>query len=336
MHLKKVQFSRQATTFYFDAAFSQLKKIAPQKTTVLVTDEHVFSAHKKHFNGWNTIVLKAGEEYKVQATLDSLFEQLIALKADRTWTLVGVGGGVVTDMTGYAASVYLRGVKFGFVPTTILAMVDAAIGGKNGIDVGLYKNMIGTINQPQFLLYDASLLKTLPLSEWRNGFAEVIKHAAILDAPMFKELEARKIDFYQKNKAALQKLLQRNAMLKSKVVKEDEFEKDRRRLLNFGHTLGHAVEKQYELMHGEAVAIGMAFAAKLSAEMLHFKSADKLLKLIDAYGLPVTAGYNKQKVFDVLVSDKKREGEQMNFILLEKIGKAVVKKIPLQEIYKLI
>jgi len=336
MHAKKIQFSRQATTFYFDAAFSGLKKLVPQKTSVLVTDEHVFAAHPKFFKGWNTVVLKAGEEYKVQATLDSLFEQLLALKADRTWTLVGVGGGVVTDMTGYAASVYLRGVKFGFVPTTILAMVDAAIGGKNGIDVGLYKNMIGTINQPHFLLYDASLLKTLPISEWRNGFAEVIKHAAILDAPMFKELEERNILFYQKNKATLQKLLQRNAMLKSKVVKEDEFEKDRRRLLNFGHTLGHAVEKQYELMHGEAVAIGMAFAAKLSAEMLHFKGADKLVRLIDQYGLPVTGNYNKQKVFDVLVSDKKREGEQMNFILLEKIGKAAIKKISLQEIYKLI
>ena len=336
MQVKKVQFSRQATSFYFDAGFAQLKKIVPQKTTVLVTDEHVFAAHQKLFKGWQTIVLKAGEEYKLQETVDSLFEQLIAMKADRTWTLVGVGGGVVTDITGYAASVYLRGVRFGFVPTTILAMVDAAIGGKNGIDVGVYKNMIGTINQPHFLLYDASLLKTLPASEWRNGFAEVIKHAAILDAPMFKELEKHNITFYQKNKAALQKLLQRNAMLKSKVVKEDEFEKDRRRLLNFGHTLGHAVEKQYELMHGEAVAIGMVFAAKLSEEMLQFKSANKLIKLIDDYGLPVTADYNKQKVFEVLVSDKKREGEQMNFILLEKLGKAVVKKIPLQEIYKLI
>lgn len=336
MQAKKVQFSRQATTFHFGAAFSKLKELAPQKTTVLLTDEHVFAAHKKLFKGWQTIVLKAGEEHKVQATLDNVFAQLIDAKADRTWTLVGVGGGVVTDMTGYAASVYLRGVKFGFVPTTVLAMVDAAIGGKNGIDVGLYKNMIGTINQPQFLLYDVSLLKTLPLPEWRNGFAEIIKHAAILDAPMFKELEKHDIAFYQKNKAALQKLIQRNALLKARVVKDDEFEKDRRRLLNFGHTLGHAIEKQYGLMHGEAVAVGMAFAAKLSAEMLRFKSADKLLKLIDRYGLPLTAGYNKQKVFDVLVSDKKREGEWMNFILLERIGKAVIKKIPLTEIYKLI
>ena len=336
MQVKKVQFSRQATAFYFETAFSELKKIVPQKTTVLITDEHLAAAHPKIFKGWNTIVLKAGEEYKVQETVDSIIQQLIALHVDRTWTLVGVGGGVITDMTGYVASIFLRGLSFGFVPTTLLAMVDAAIGGKNGIDVGLYKNMVGTINQPHFLLYDVALLKSLPDNEWRNGFAEIIKHAAILDGAMFKELEKRNLTFFQKNKPALQKLVQRNAAIKAKVVKEDEFERDKRRLLNFGHTLGHAVEKQYQLMHGEAVAIGMVFAAKLSAEMLKFKNVDKLIQLIDQYGLPNTAGYNKQKVFDVLVSDKKREGEQMNFILLEKIGKAVVKKIPLPEIFKLI
>jgi len=336
MQLKKISFSRQTTAFYFGAAFSHLKKIVPQKTTVVVTDEHVFAAHKKLLKGWNLIVLKAGEEYKVQATVDSMIERLLDMHADRTWTLVGVGGGVVTDMVGYVASVFLRGVSFGFVPTTVLGMVDAAIGGKNGIDVGVYKNMVGTINQPQFLLYDVTLLKTLPDNEWRNGFAEVIKHAAIMDAAMFKELEKRNVSFYQKNKLALQKLIQRNALLKAAVVKDDEFEKDKRRLLNFGHTLGHAVEKQYELMHGEAIAIGMTFAAKLSVDMLHFKSAERLLKLIDQYGLPITAGYNKQKVFDVLLSDKKREGEQMNFILLERVGKAVIRKISLKEIYKLI
>jgi 3-dehydroquinate synthase len=336
MQVRKVSFSRQATGFYFDARFAQLKKIVPQKTTVIVTDEHVFAAHQKLFKGWQTIVIKSGEEYKVQATVDDVLQQLIALHADRSFTLVGVGGGVVTDLTGYVASIYLRGINVGFVPTTILAMVDAAIGGKNGIDVGLYKNMVGTINQPSFLLYDKALLKTLPDDEWRNGFAEVIKHAAILDAPMLKELEGRNVAYYQKHGAELHKLLQRNALLKAKVVKEDEFEKDKRRLLNFGHTLGHAIEKQYRFMHGEAVAIGMVYAAKLSAQLLQFKGAERLQKIIAQYGLPVTAMYDKQKVFDVLISDKKREGEQMNFVLLEKPGKAVVKKISLQDIYKTI
>ena len=189
-------------------------------------------------------------------------------------------------------------------------MVDAAIGGKNGIDVGLYKNMVGTINQPQFLLYDVNLLKTLPDNEWRNGFAEVINYSAIMDGALYKKLEKRSLSFFQKNKPALQKLVQRNAMLKTKVVKEDEFEKGKRRLLNFGHTLGHALEKQYELMHGEAVAIGMCFAAKLSSTLLPFKNADKLVGLIDHYGLPTSVKYDKQKVFDLLVSDKKREGQQ--------------------------
>lgn len=336
MQAKKISFSRQATTFYFDAAFSALKRIVPQKTTVLITDEHLAAAHAKRFKGWHTIVLKAGEEYKEQATVDNLIQKLIALHADRNWTLVGVGGGVVTDITGYAASVYLRGVPFGFVPTTVLGMVDAAIGGKNGVDVGLHKNMVGTINQPRFLLYDVALLKSLPDNEWRNGFAEIIKHAAILDATMFKELERRNLSFFQKNGPALKKLVQRNAAIKAKVVKEDEFEQHKRRLLNFGHTLGHAVEKQYELMHGEAVAVGMVFAARLSLQLLKFKGAERLLQLIDKYGLPTKAAYNRDKVFELMVSDKKREGEQMNFVLLERLGKAVIKKIPLQEIYKFI
>lgn len=332
--VKNIPFGSKSTAFHFSGGFPHLKKLCTPATTVLITDENILAAHKKHFKGWHTIAIEPGEENKVQATADIIIRKLIKLHAGRSWTLVGVGGGVVTDITGYVASVFLRGINFGFIPTSLLAMVDASIGGKNGIDVGVYKNMVGTINQPSFLLYDVSLLKTLPDNEWRNGFAEIIKHAAILDEPMFKELEKKSLSFYKKNKSAVLRLVQRNALLKAKIVKEDEFEKGRRKLLNFGHTLAHALEKKQELMHGEAVSIGMAFAARLSKDITKFKSAERLLTLLHKYGLPVEALYDRDKTFEILISDKKREGEHINFILLQKIGKAVIQKLSLNEIYK--
>lgn len=336
MERQQFKFSTQTVSYYFDASFAGLKKLVPQNKAVVITDENVYQKHAKHFKGWETIVLKPGEAFKIQPTVDSVIDQLIQLKADRQTTLIGVGGGVVTDLTGYVASIFMRGIPFGFVPTTLLAMVDAAIGGKNGIDVGPYKNMVGTINQPQFLLYDATLLKTLPKSEWSNGFAEIIKHAAIKDARMFKELEERDLKHFQKHKESLQKLIQQNALIKTAVVTGDEFERGERRLLNFGHTLGHALEKQYNLMHGEAVAIGMTYAASISAQLTGFKQMAKLVLLIEKYGLPTTVGYDKKKTFEILITDKKKDAGDINYILLEKIGKAVSKKISFEQLYKLL
>ncbi|TAG99524.1 MAG: iron-containing alcohol dehydrogenase, partial [Sphingobacteriales bacterium] len=218
------KFSTATVDYYLANGISHLKEITNPATTVLITDENIFNAHTKRFKNWNTIVLKSGEEYKVQSTVDTIIEQLIAMGADRQFTLVGVGGGVITDLTGYVASVYMRGIRFGFIPTTILAMVDASIGGKNGIDVGIYKNMVGIIRQPAFILHDMVFVNSLPQSEWENGFAEIIKHACIKDAAMFKELEANTLKKYQKQKVVLCKLVQRNAVLKSKVVQQDEFE----------------------------------------------------------------------------------------------------------------
>lgn len=333
MQTKRFDFSRQSVHYYFDATLSDLKTITPQQKTIVITDKNLMSAHEKKFNGWKTIVLEPGEQHKTQATVDSVIEQLIRLGADRQTMVVGVGGGVVTDLAGYVASVFLRGVPFGFVPTSLLAMVDASIGGKNGVDVGVYKNMVGTINQPRFLLYDTGLLKSLPEVEWRNGFAEIIKHAAIKDAVMFKQLEKASVKHFQKDKTALKALVKRNALIKTKVVQQDEFEKNERRLLNFGHTLAHAIETQYGLMHGEAVAIGMCFASGLSEELLGFTGHDRLVKVISQYSLPVQIGFDRQKVFDVLRSDKKKEADYMNFILLERIGKALIQKIPLTKLY---
>ncbi len=330
------KFSNTSTQYYFDAGFPQLKKIVDQKSAIVVTDENVFSAHSKKFKGWNTIVLKPGEGYKVQATVDTIIEQMIALHADRKSTLIGVGGGVITDISGYAASVYMRGIAFGFVPTSVLGMVDASIGGKNGIDVGVYKNMVGVIRQPSFLLHDHGFLYTLPQSEWENGFAEIIKHACIKDRSMFGELKANTLKTYQNNKQAIRALIKRNALIKIKVVQKDEFEKGERRLLNFGHTLGHALENQYELSHGQAISIGMTYASEMSAQLRGFKDTDKITTLLEQYGLPTYADFDKKKAMEILKMDKKRESKEMNYVLLDNIGKGVVQSIPLPQLEKLI
>ncbi len=332
------QFSTASVDYYFNGSMEQLSAIADKNSTVLITDENVFAAHTAKFDGWKTIVMKAGEAHKVQSTVDDVIGQLIELGADRKSTLVGVGGGVVTDMVGYIAAVYMRGIACGFIPTTILAMVDASIGGKNGIDVGVYKNMVGIIRQPSFLLYDVSLLESLPLKEWENGFAEVIKHAAIKDAAMFDELEQHAITYYQDNKEALQQLIERNCLIKTKVVQEDEFEKADRKLLNLGHTLGHAIENKYQLMHGHAVTIGMVAAAKISEEINQLSSDDtqRLIKLIEQYGLTSSFTFDKAEAFETLKKDKKKAQDVMQYVVLNKIGEAKVMNIPLVQLEELI
>ncbi len=333
MKKKVFRFSNSSVDYYFEGKISQLKAIIGEKT-IFITDENVFAAHEKQFKNKATIIIKAGEEYKNQATVDAILQQLIEREADRKSFLVGVGGGVVTDITGYVASIYMRGISFGFVPTSLLAMVDASIGGKNGIDVGVYKNMVGVIRQPSFLLFDPLLLQTLPDNEWRSGFAEIIKHAAIKDAAMFRQLEQNDLAFYQKKKKELSALIQRNALLKTKVVQQDEFEKGDRKLLNFGHTLGHALENQYDLSHGEAISIGMAYASSLSQKVNGFKNVGCVVSLLSQFGLPTSIEFDKDKVINVLKMDKKKTKDSIQFILLEKIGNAFIKEISIQQLYE--
>jgi 3-dehydroquinate synthase len=335
MNQQTYSFSSASTICYFDADLSLLDTITDAGTTIIVTDENVYQSHARHFQGRKTVVIKAGERYKTQDTVNEIIQQLISYKADRKFFIVGIGGGVVTDVTGYAASVYMRGLRFGFVPVSLLAMVDASIGGKNGVDVGPYKNLVGTIRQPEFLLYDSTFLKTLPRAEWVNGFAEIIKHACIKDGAMFEELEQHNIDYYIGNKRELDRLISRNAMIKASVVMDDEFEKGERRLLNFGHTWGHAIETKLNIPHGHAVSIGMVVAAELS-ELSGFSETERIRRLLTRYELPVDAAVDRSEVFSVLAMDKKRDSNFMNYVLLNRIGEAAVKKIPLDELEKLI
>lgn len=336
MKKKSLQFTTRKVDYYFDASFADIDLLIPREQQIYITDENVFHSLEPKFKGRKVIVVPAGEAHKNQVTVDSIIHQLMHIGADRQSFLIGVGGGVVTDLTGYVATIYMRGIRFGFVPTSVLAMVDASIGGKNGIDVGAFKNIVGTIQQPAFLLYDVNLLKSLPVEEWVNGFAEIIKHAAIRDAKMFDELEASTFAKYRRDKALMSALIQRNALLKSKVVQEDEFEKSIRRLLNFGHTIGHAIETNNHLSHGHAVAVGMVEASKLSTSIKKFKESERLTKLIAKYGLPTETYYDKMQAIEMLRMDKKKVRSSMNFVLLEKIGRAVVEPIPLATLEELI
>jgi len=338
MRNELLAFSNKNVEYVFDGSFSQLALLYQQDKVVIVTDENVFKHHKKKFEGFATIQLPAGEEFKQQRSVDDIISQLLELQADKETILVGVGGGVITDMTGYAASIYKRGIKLVLVPTSILGMVDAAVGGKNGVDVGPFKNMVGTVYQPEMLLFDYEFLDTLPEEEWVNGFAEIIKHASIKDAAFFDFLSGKTLAAFREDKQLLAELIEKNVAIKTAVVLKDEFETGDRRLLNFGHTIGHAIENIYQLSHGHAISIGMVAAATLSEEINEFSSAEKqqLIVLLEQYQLPVTYPFDKDSIWDILIMDKKRSKDTMNFILLDKIGHAVVKPIPLEQLKDLI
>ena len=313
----------------FDAAFEDVFSFCKNEKMIIVSDEHIYDLHRSKLEGCRIIILPAGEENKTQQSIDYIIARLLDMEADKQTFLIGLGGGVITDITGYAASIFKRGVKLGLIPTSILGMVDAAIGGKNGVDVGIYKNMIGTIYQPEFILYDYSFLDTLPIKEWVNGFAEIIKHACIKDALLFDMMERCSLHDIQANRKLTASLIEQNVSIKMDIVTTDEYEKADRKLLNFGHTFGHAIEKLNHLSHGHAVSIGMVAACNLSEKIngLPFEDAKRVVKLLSKYHLSVDIETDYTKVFEVLKLDKKRENDIMHFVLLNKIGEAEAKPV---------
>lgn len=337
MSAKKYQFSGKTISCYFNDGFEKIYDLTDKENTIIITDENIFAKQPAKFLGWKIIILKAGEQFKNQKAVDGVIDQLINFNADRQSFIVGVGGGVVTDIAGYAASVYMRGIKFAFAPTSILAMVDASIGGKNGVDVGVYKNLVGVINHPEFLLYDYSFLETLPNEEWINGFAEIIKHACIKDESMFHFLEEKTMQYFQSSKENIGKLIEQNVDIKYNIVAHDERETGDRKLLNFGHTIGHAIENTAKLPHGSAVSIGMVAACVISEKINGFSEDDteKVKQLILRYKLPTAFDIDKEKTWDILLHDKKKSGKDMNFVVLDEIGKASLKKISLTDLHEI-
>jgi 3-dehydroquinate synthase len=252
--------------------------------------------------------------------------------------LLALGGGVIGDLTGFAAATYMRGVPFVQIPTTLLAQVDSSVGGKTAINHPLGKNMIGAFYQPQSVIADTSTLMSLPTRELSAGLAEVIKHGAIIDAEFFQWQEKNIAKLMARDDQALAYAIQRSCEIKSEVVRQDERETGLRAILNFGHTFGHAIEAGLgygEWLHGEAVGCGMVMAADLSVRMGYMDAADRdrLVALVKAAGLPTVApDLGKDRWLDLMEVDKKNEGGKIKFILLKPLGNALVTSAPAEHL----
>ncbi|MEE9612965.1 MAG: 3-dehydroquinate synthase [Desulfatiglandales bacterium] len=311
-----------------------LRKYIPAEKAVIITDTHVRHYYQKDFPPYDVIEIGIGEKIKNLDTVQVIYGKLVGLEADRSSFMVGIGGGIVCDIAGFVASTYLRGVGFGFVASTLLSQVDASVGGKNGVNFRGYKNMVGVFNQPEFVICDMNLLKTLPEREILCGFAEIVKHAVIGDADLFSYLE----EHYEKAMAldteVIEKLVYDSLVIKSSIVNSDEKEKGERRKLNFGHTFGHAIEKTTGVPHGEAISGGMLVASALSEKKGHLPREDleRIQGLLDKLKLPTGLQIDRERVVDALRKDKKRKGDSINFVLLHGIGRAVVEEISIKEL----
>jgi 3-dehydroquinate synthase len=277
------------------------------------------------------IVLPDGEEYKNWQTLNLIYDALLAHRCERSTSIVALGGGVVGDLAGFAAATYLRGVPFFQVPTTLLAQVDSSVGGKTGINHPLGKNMIGAFYQPRAVIADTATLDTLPDRELRAGIAEIIKYGLIRDPGFLEWLEENIAGLLARDAGILVEAIRRSCINKAEVVEADERESGMRALLNLGHTFGHAIENAMGygvLLHGEAVAIGTILAAELSQRMHLINSGDvtRIRELYIRVGLPsVAPNLGTEEYLRLMGLDKKVEGGKMRFVLLEGIGRAVVR-----------
>ena len=280
-----------------------------------------------------SIMIPDGERYKSLKYAEKILTKLLQERLDRKSCLVALGGGVVGDITGFAASLYMRGISFVQIPTTLLAQVDSSVGGKTGVNHPLGKNMIGTFYQPRLVWIDTDTLKTLPERELRCGIAEVIKHGIIRDEQFFAFLEQRREALLELDPEVLSRAIKTSCSIKAQVVACDERESGSRAILNFGHTVGHAIETEtgyQEFLHGEAVAIGMHIEAKLARRLkiLDKASAVRIRNLIFAYGLPVDvpAGLDTQRLCSLMKIDKKAESGKVVFVLPERIGSVKIHK----------
>jgi 3-dehydroquinate synthase len=314
--------------------WTSFTKYVRGKNAVIITDDNIFSLYGMNFPDLPVLSITPGEKSKKLTVIDDLAGKLLNLGIDRDGFIVGIGGGVVCDIAGFLGSVYMRGIGFGFVSTSLLSQVDASVGGKNGVNIGSTKNIIGSFSQPGFVICDQEMLKTLPDDEYLSGLAELIKNGFIADSDLVEAIRKNIGSVLKRDTLLLTGLIARSVSIKASVVQQDEKETGIRMILNFGHTFGHAIEAQTGLKHGFAVAAGMIIAAKISTEIgiLHPDEGKRLSDLLSSFKLLVKYSITYDQVKEFISRDKKKSGGDMNFVLLEKTGKAVVKKISVNKL----
>ncbi len=313
---------------------SLLKKINLGQKYAIITDSKTAKIHGQTIskflnkNGIKNEIFsfESGEKSKTLSTIEELAESMVEKGFNRKDAIIALGGGVVGDIAGFLASIYLRGIPFVQIPTTLLAAVDSAIGGKTGVDLKIGKNLLGTITQPKAVFIDINLLKTLPENQIRNGLGEIIKYGVIKDEKFFSYLEKNLSKVFNHDEKVLNYIIQKSIAIKVEVVENDEKEAKNRMLLNYGHTYGHALEtmSNYTLLHGYAISIGMVIANEMAVakKLLKQKDADRIKALLEQAGLPVYSMY--KPTMKNLTTDKKSDGKSINFILPTKIGNAII------------
>jgi len=305
------------------------------RNIVVITDEQVYELQAEKFQFVEKLmVVESGETCKDFETIEQALLTLQEFDLDKNSLLIGVGGGAITDFVGFLGSIYMRGIEFDFFPTTLLGAVDAAIGGKNGVNFHTIKNFIGTINQPKNIITDYDFFSTLPVEAYKNGLAEVIKYGCIADIELFEYLESIEIESVINDRKVLEKIVNNCQYIKIKYIEDDVMDKGNRKLLNFGHTLGHAIEIIQEIPHGFAVAIGIVVAARISVEMgmLKQNEFERLINLIQKYGLPIDCITNWESIEKLIFNDKKKSGNTISFVVLESLGQAKIKQISFEDL----
>ena len=319
-------------------AYRLLPDLLPKGRVVVITDANIDRLYPDLVRGYEHIIIGGGEASKSLYTVEAIYRKLMEMGADRSTFILGIGGGIVTDIAGFVATTYMRGLNFGFVSTTLLGQVDASVGGKNGVNLLDYKNMVGTFSHPQFVIADVEMLRTLPLRELRAGMAEVVKSAIVGDAELFDYVDRIASDKIYSDTSVMNEIVSRSVAVKVDVVQRDEREGGLRRVLNLGHTIGHAIEKcTHSLNHGEAVAVGMSQMAYAAVRygVLSEVDAKAIDNLLLKLGFELTPPLPMATILREVKYDKKKHDNILRLVLPETIGRCRVVELPFDEFEKM-